>query len=158
MRKLIVAIALCTVVIALPAAQTPYYPPAGQWAHKAPAEAGMDAAKLNDAVDFMKAHETVSPPRDFSDQEIVFGKLLGSIPTERAATNGLIIRHGYIVAEFGDTLTFLPNQAYDTIRKLTKLFYAVRYGDRQLDHDEQRDLESTVRELGPILAHRPAIR
>jgi hypothetical protein len=61
-------------------------------------------------------------------------------------------------AEFGDALTFLPNQAYDTIRKLTKLFYAVRYGDRQLDHDEQRDLESTVRELGPILAHRPAIR
>ena len=61
-------------------------------------------------------------------------------------------------AEFGDALTFLPNQAYDTIRKLTKLFYAVRYGDRQLDHDEQKDLESTVRELGPILAHRPAIR
>ena len=88
MRKLIVAIALCTVVIALPAAQTPYYPPAGQWAHKAPAEAGMDAAKLNDAVDFMKAHETVSPPRDFSDQEIVFGKLLGSkaIPVDPIRT------------------------------------------------------------------------
>jgi transglutaminase-like putative cysteine protease len=61
-------------------------------------------------------------------------------------------------AEFGDALTFLPNQAYDTIRKLTKLFYSVRYGDRQLDHDEQKDLESTVHELGPILAHRPAIR
>ena len=44
----------------------------------------MDAAKLEAAVAFMKAHETTSPTRDFSDQEIVFGKLLGSIPTERA--------------------------------------------------------------------------
>jgi hypothetical protein len=40
---------------------------------------------------------------------VIFGKLLGSIPTERAATNGLIIRHGYIVGEFGDTLR--PNSA-----------------------------------------------
>ena len=53
----------------------------------------------------MKAHETVSPPRDFSDQEIVFGKLLGSIPTERAATNGLIIRHGYIVVDKGGAVS-----------------------------------------------------
>src|SRR3989454_6882657 len=116
MRKLIVAIALCTGVIALPTAQTPYYPAAGQWAHKTPAEAGMDAAKLNDAVEFMKAHETASPARDFSDQEIVFGRLLGSIPTERASTNGLIIRHGYIVAEFGDTLR--PDPTYSVAKSM----------------------------------------
>jgi len=103
MRKELISLALCLVFVALPAAQTSYYPPAGQWAHKTPAEVGMDAAKLNDAVEFMKAHETTSPARDFSDQEVVNGKLLASIPTERAATNGLIIRRGYIVAEFGDT-------------------------------------------------------
>ena len=44
---------------------------------------GMDAAKLNEAMEFMKAHETASPARDFSDQEIVNGKLLASMPTER---------------------------------------------------------------------------
>jgi hypothetical protein len=43
-----------------------------------------------------------------------FGKLLGSIPTERAATNGLIIRHGYIVGEFGDTLR--PDPTYSVAR------------------------------------------
>src|SRR5262245_7186062 len=84
-------------------AQAPYYPPAGQWARKTPAEVGMDGARLNAAIEFMKAHETASPARDFSDQEVIFGKLLGSIPTERGATNGLVVRHGYIVAEFGDT-------------------------------------------------------
>src|SRR5262245_41727330 len=88
-------------VTAAPAPDS-YYPPPGEWARKKPAEVGMDAAKLDDAVAFMKSHES-SQARDFSDQEIIFGKLLGSVPTERAATNGLIIRHGYIVAEFGDT-------------------------------------------------------
>jgi CubicO group peptidase (beta-lactamase class C family) len=70
---------------------------------KTPAEVGMDAAKLKEAVEFMKTHETASPARDFADQEIVNGKLLASIPTERASTNGLVIRRGHIVAEFGDT-------------------------------------------------------
>jgi CubicO group peptidase (beta-lactamase class C family) len=103
MRRAAIGIALFLVGVALPAAQTPYYPPAGDWGRKAPAEVGMDAKRLDEAVQFMKANETASPTRDFSDQEIVNGKLLGSIPTERAATNGLIIRRGFIVAEFGDT-------------------------------------------------------
>lgn len=116
MRKGLVGLALCLIVAALPSAQAPYYPPAGQWAHKAPAEVGMNAAKLNEAVAFMQAHETTSPARDFSDQEIVNGKLLASIPTERAATNGLIIRHGYIVAEFGDTLR--PDPTYSVAKSM----------------------------------------
>jgi CubicO group peptidase (beta-lactamase class C family) len=103
MRKVLIGLPLILVGLALPAAQTPYYPPAGQWARKTPAEAGMDPVKVHEAVEFMKAHETASPARDFSDQEVVNGRLLASIPTERAATNGLIIRHGYVVAEFGDT-------------------------------------------------------
>ncbi len=93
----------------------PYYPPAGQWARKTPAEVGMDAAKLNEAIEFMKAHET-NQSRDFSDQEIIFGKLLGSIPTERAATNALVIRHGYIVAEFGDTTR--PDPTYSVAKSM----------------------------------------
>src|SRR5204863_6843444 len=83
---------------------------------KTPAELGMDAAKLNDAIEFMKAHEARSPARDFSDQEIVNGKLLASMPTERAGTNALIIRHGYIVAEFGDTLR--PDPTYSVAKSM----------------------------------------
>lgn len=103
MRKGLVAVAVFLVGVALPAAQTTYYPPAGQWARKTPAEVGMNAAKLNDAVDFMKSHETTTPRRDFSDQELNMGTLLASMPTERGGSAGLIIRRGYIVAEFGDT-------------------------------------------------------
>jgi len=116
MRKGLISLALFLVGATLPAAQTAYYPPAGQWARKTPGEVGMDAAKLQAAVDFMLANETKSPARDFSDQEIVNGKLLASMPTERAGTNALIIRHGYIVAEFGDTLR--PDPTYSVAKSM----------------------------------------
>ena len=61
MRRLMIALAFSTVVAMRPPAEAPYYPPAGQWAHKNPADVGMDAAKLNDAIEFMKAHETTTP-------------------------------------------------------------------------------------------------
>jgi CubicO group peptidase (beta-lactamase class C family) len=84
-----------------------YYPPAGEWEHKQPEEVGMDAGLLAAAIEYATSQET-SKPMDFSDQEEIFGRLLGPIPTQRAHTNGLVIRHGYIVAEFGDTSTVDP--------------------------------------------------
>lgn len=83
-----------------------YYPPRGSWQHKTPAEVGMDAAKLNEAVEWAKAH----PAKwDFErDQVRTFGTVLGALPKDHAPTNGVILRHGYIVAEFGDTKTNDP--------------------------------------------------
>ena len=127
MRRGIAGCALCLIVAAFPAAETPYYPPPGQWAHKTPAEAGMDATRLNDAIEFMKAHETASPTRNFSDQEIVNGTLLASMPTERAATNGLIIRHGYVVAEFGDTMR--PDPTYSVAKSMLSTVTAIAVRD-----------------------------
>jgi CubicO group peptidase (beta-lactamase class C family) len=123
--RLVLAIAVVLVSIQLAAIgfgswtqdkRSPYYPPKDTWERRKPADVGMDAAKLNEAVDFMKAHETAAPARDFSDQETIFGKLLGSIPTERGATNGLIIRHGFVVAEFGDTLR--PDPTYSVAKSM----------------------------------------
>ena len=53
--------------------------------------------RLNAAIEFAKTRET-NWPRDFSTQEKIFGSLLGPIPKSRAATNGVIIRNGYVVA------------------------------------------------------------
>lgn len=47
-------------------------------------------------------------PRDFSTQAAIFGRPLGPVPTTRALTNGVILRHGYIVAEWGDTAAVDP--------------------------------------------------
>jgi CubicO group peptidase (beta-lactamase class C family) len=94
---------LLGLLAAAPVAQTgTYFPPAGSWARKAPAELGLDAAKLAEAVTYAQSHETTRAI-DFSDQEKTFGTLLGSLPTKRARTNGVIIFKGYVVAEFGDT-------------------------------------------------------
>jgi CubicO group peptidase (beta-lactamase class C family) len=116
MRKALIALALFFVVAGLPAAQAPYYPPAGDWARKTPTEVGMDAARLKDAVEFMKTHETATPKRDFSDQEINMGKLLASMPTERGGSSGLVIRRGYVVAEFGDPMR--PDPTYSVAKSM----------------------------------------
>ncbi len=85
-----------------PAAAAPYYPPAGAWARKSASELGMDQAALDAAVRFAQTRESTRA-MDFSDQERIFGSLLGSVPNIRAKTNGLVIYKGYVVAEFGDT-------------------------------------------------------
>jgi CubicO group peptidase (beta-lactamase class C family) len=83
-----------------------YFPPSGNWQHKKPAEVGMDAAKLQEAIDWAKSHGS---KWDFDkDQVRVFGTPVGALPPGRAETNGLILRHGYIVGEFGDTKTNDP--------------------------------------------------
>ncbi|HSB08774.1 MAG TPA: serine hydrolase [Blastocatellia bacterium] len=80
-----------------------YYPaPGDAWEKKRPEDVGMDSALLDSAVAFAKTQES-KMPRDFSTQVQNFGALLGPIPKDRAETNGLILRHGYIVAEWGDT-------------------------------------------------------
>jgi CubicO group peptidase (beta-lactamase class C family) len=77
-----------------------YFPPAGAWQRKSAAEVGMDSAKLRAAIEFAESHGSTW---DFErDQVRTFGRPLGPLPKQRAATNGIIVRHGYIVASFGD--------------------------------------------------------
>ena len=91
-----------------------YFPLPGQWQTKSPVALGMDAAKLQEAVDYAQAHGSTW---DFEkDQVRTFGTPLGPLPKQRAATNGIILRHGYIVAQFGDT------KASDPVYSVAKSF------------------------------------
>ncbi len=106
----IVVFIFAFLVLANAAAQRPkpYFPaPGDKWQRKSPAEAGLDAALLDQAVEFAKSQET-RRPRDYSDQVEIFGRPLGPLPKERGGTNGIVLRHGYIVAEFGDTSRVEP--------------------------------------------------
>ena len=116
MRRGFIGLTLAVLGLAWLSAQGPYLSASRPVGAQNAGEVGMDAAKLNEAVAFMKAHETTSPTRDFSDQEIVNGKLLGVDSHERAGTNALIIRHGYIVAEFGDTMR--PDPTYSVAKSM----------------------------------------
>src|SRR4029078_2395365 len=85
----------------------PYYPPADRWETRPAAKVGMDATLLEEAVAWAKGRET-NRPKDLSDQVRTFGRVLGKMPAERGGVNGIIVRHGYIVAEFGDTTRVDP--------------------------------------------------
>jgi CubicO group peptidase (beta-lactamase class C family) len=96
-----------TPVVEAQAGAAPYFPPAGSWATRAPADLGMDPVALAEAIRFAQGRESTRA-MDFSDQERIFGAMLGSVPTRRAATNGLVIYKGYVVADFGDTSAVDP--------------------------------------------------
>lgn len=114
------------------AATQAYFPPAGDWARKSPAELGMDPAALAAAVQFAQSHET-RRALDFSDQEATFGSRLGSMPTRRAHTNGLVIYKGYVVAEFGDTHFVDPTYSVAKSMLATVAGVAVRDGRIAVD-------------------------
>lgn len=131
-RSTVLSLVVGLLLAAPIAAQTPYYPPAGSWARKSPAELGMDPERLAAAVEFARSRETTREI-DFSDQERIFGSLLGSVPTRRATTNGLVIYKGYVVAEFGDTTWVDPTYSAAKSMMATVAGIAVRDGLIRLD-------------------------
>ena len=128
---IIAPIVLCLFVAAAAPAPRPYFPPAGSWASKAPRDLGMDPAKLADAVTFAQTHET-DRAMDFSDQIRIFGSLLGSVPTRRAHTNGVVIYKGYVVATFGDPAAVDPT--YSAAKSMLSTVAAIAARDGRIAH------------------------
>jgi len=98
-----------------------YFPPRGEWARKPPVALGFDAAKLQAAIDYAITQENPSSKDVAEDLRATFGKrepnyrIVG--PTQpRAALNGIIVRRGYVAAEWGDT------QRTDMTHSVTKTF------------------------------------
>jgi CubicO group peptidase (beta-lactamase class C family) len=119
-RRSLIAIPLCLAAIAYAQKPATYFPRSGEWQKKAPAELGIDPVKLQQAIDYAQANGSTW---DFDkDQVRTFGIPLGPLPKQRAATNGIILRHGYIVAEFGDT------KANDPVYSVAKSFLSTVCG------------------------------
>ena len=103
---------LIATTLALAAAHSPtartYFPSRGEWHKQDPEAVGVDKAKLDEAVAFALAHENpetkdlaVAIPNQFR-AEAPYNTLIG--PTQpRAGSNGLIIRRGSVIGEWGDT-------------------------------------------------------
>ena len=88
-------------------AQGPYYPPYGEWERKTPSEMGFDERLLQEALDFVIANENPAP-KDLEHNHYLsgfgkepFGYGVGPFKTRGPAT-GLIIKGGYIVADWGE--------------------------------------------------------
>jgi len=118
-RTAAVLLVACAVIASGPAlaADTPraavnpqqalYFPEPNAWQHKTPEEAGMDSARLGEAVKSAIANENPLTKNMAFYLATTFGARepldtpIGPIK-DRGPANGLITRHGYIVAEWGD--------------------------------------------------------
>ncbi len=86
------------------AQSAPYFPERFDWLHKKPAEVDMDAARLDEAVKFAIASENPATKvmslylATTYGQREPFDAPIGPIK-DRGGASGLILRHGYIVAE-----------------------------------------------------------
>jgi len=109
MTRFTALLALCGLALAapaVPAAGTDYFPPAGHWEERPAEVLGFDGQALQRAVEFALGHETKLPrdlsiaiPLSFSREP--FDTPVG--PTQpRGGPAGLVIRHGYVAAKWGD--------------------------------------------------------
>lgn len=85
-----------------------YIPEAGSaWERRSPEQAGFDGQRLQEAVDFAIASESQAP-RDLEENHYLsfgrepFGDGIGPYKV-RGTMSGLVVRAGFIVAEWGDT-------------------------------------------------------
>jgi len=105
----------------------PYYPSRWEWEQRQPEEAGMTKAQLDQAIQFAISSENPAT-KDLSVDLATTTGLREPFDTpigptkERGSLNGLVVRHGYIVAEWGDT------QRVDMTFSATKTFLSTVVG------------------------------
>jgi len=129
----LVAVSL-TVIAQQPAAQqasrapsaSAYFPERFDWQHRKPEEVGMRSALVDQAVQTAIATENPAPKNmvlflNGSFNKEPFNTIIGPIK-DRGPASGLITRHGYIVAEWGD-----PKRV-DITNSVTKTFLTTVVG------------------------------
>jgi CubicO group peptidase (beta-lactamase class C family) len=125
-----------------------YFPDRFDWQRKRPEDVGMDAALVDQAVKL--AIEKENP--DTKDLAISIATSFGAKepfdtpigPTkERGAANGLVMRHGYVVAEWGDT------KRVDMTFSVTKSFLSTVVGLAWQD-GLIHDVNDRVRDYVPL--------
>lgn len=110
-----------------------YFPPRGEWHVRQPGDVGMDAARLQAAVAFALEHESRAPRdlRQYIRTTLAnepHGEIIGPV-VDRGEPNGLVVRNGYLVAEWG------PTQRCDMTFSVTKTYLSTVVGlavDREL--------------------------
>lgn len=143
--------AFCCALLALTASAraADYVPPRGaDWATRSAGQAGFDPARLQAAIDFAIANESRAP-RDLALTIALtwanepYDAIIG--PTQpRGAPSGVILRKGYLVAQWGEP------ERVDMTFSVTKSFLSTVTGIA-LDRGLIRDIDSPVRAVLPAL-------
>ena len=104
---LTVTMVLLVATVAAQPARSAYYPDRHDWQRRPPQQAGFDPAALDEAIRFARANENPAP-KDLAQAHAQgiganepFDTPIGPFK-ERGALNGVIIRNGFVVAEWGE--------------------------------------------------------
>ena len=133
-----------------------YYPGVDvEWKKRSFADAGMNQAKLQEAISFSISHE-VKNPRDMEQSHYQsfgstepFGDGIGPFKT-RGDVSGVVLKGGYIIAEWGDPFRV------DMTHSVTKSFLSTVIGVAY-DKGLIRNIDDTVwRYVPPILPYDPS--
>src|SRR6266704_1445208 len=150
----VAALLFCPAIATAQARSDGTYFPGASWEHRTPAEAGLDAARLKDAVDFAISAESRNP-RDLTLNHYQsfgrepFGYAIGPI-TDRGDLTGIVVHKGYIVAEWGEPLRV--DMTHSVTKSLLSSVVGVAY-DRGLI----KSIDDPVRDyVAPILVYDPA--
>lgn len=124
----------------------PYVPGAGDdWQRTAPAEAGFDPGKLDEAVAYARSVETLwtrdldRPVADMMHEPPPYDEKIGPLK-ERGEQSGIVLRGGRIAAEWGTT------DRADMTFSATKSYLAICLG-LACDRGLIPDLDAPVRDL-----------
>lgn len=155
-KMTVAALSLVLFLVPLSYAQSNYVPSAGNWERRTPGQAKFDPVKLKDAIDFAIASENKAPRnlelahfQTFGREP--YGEPVGQFKT-RGDSTGIIIRNGYLVAEWGD-----PTRV-DMTFSVTKSFVSAAVGlafDRKLIRSLQ---DKAVDYNAPVAVYKPGER
>ena len=162
MRRLLLSVLCVCFAVAAPTAQrTPkapepakqaalYFPDRHDWQKRAPDQAGFDKAKLDAAIAFAVASENPATKDLATDLATTFGREPFDTPIgptkPRGGLNGIIVRNGYIVAEWGET------ERVDMTFSVTKSFLSTVVG-LAWQKGLIRDVNDRVQPYVPLLDH-----
>lgn len=148
--RLLLAAALWLAAAATLAAD--YVPPRGSWATRDAAAAGFDPAKLAAAVELAR-QKTVAEPQDlhtvilehYSAREPGY-RVLGPTGT-RAGGSGMVVRGGYVVAQWGDVDR--PEMTFSVAKSVLATVAGVAVADGRIASIDERAARSVA---GPWFA------
>ena len=131
-----------------------YFPIADHWEHRSAIAMGIDSIHLQEAIQFAINNEAKMPRSQDLAQAISFGKEPFSDPVgplaDRGEPSGIIIYHGYIVAEWGEPLRV------DMTNSVTKSLLSTVVG-LAVDRGLIASIQDTVyKVLPPVEVYDPA--
>ena len=144
MSKLLIRFALCTLVFSsIPLFSQNYFPPRGSWEERTPTSQGLNSEKIDAAVKFAMENEysgskdsRIASYEGFKSEP--YHEIVGPM-RERGGPAGVIIKNGFIVAQWGTV------DRVDMTHSVTKSYLSTVAG-LALDHGLIGDVRDKVSE------------